>query len=122
MRNPVSLYEQPACQVPPPLFLFFLSFLTFSLVRPHRRLSPAPTAIWSQAGARRCCQGWPLLQRPPPSGGPWPLQQSSTTAGLMGRGRLRSCCLFYPVFVSARAIPIADVFWQALLRSPWHVR
>src|SRR5262249_28830570 len=36
------------------------------LRRPRRRLSPAPTAVLSQGGARRCCQGWPLLQRPPP--------------------------------------------------------
>jgi hypothetical protein len=39
-------------------------------------------------------RGWPLFQRPPPCGGPRPLQQSSTTAGLMGRGRLHSCLLF----------------------------
>src|SRR5215831_16021331 len=82
---------------PAPLFLFLLPFLTLSLVRPRRRLSPAPTAYC----ARRCCQGWPLLQRPPPSGGPRPLQQSSTTARLDGSGRLHSCLLSV-LSVSAR--------------------
>src|SRR5262249_50764959 len=65
----VYLYEHPACQVPAPF-----SFLCFSL--PPFSCSTAPQAfsrpdrISSQAGARRCCQGWPLLQRPPPSRGP----------------------------------------------------
>jgi hypothetical protein len=56
--------------------------------------------------------------------GPRPLQQSSTTAGLMGRGRLHSCCYLSVSRVSAHYItPITDVaFWQALLRSPWRVR
>jgi hypothetical protein len=41
----VGLYERPACQVPPPA-PFFLSFFlpVLFLVRPRRRLSPAPTA------------------------------------------------------------------------------
>src|SRR5215471_10119209 len=91
---------------PTPLFLFFLPDL--SLVRPRRRLSPAPTAVLSQGGARRCCQGWPLLQRPP-FGGPRPLQQSSTTAGLMGRGSLTLLSVVYLSRVSARIIPITDV-------------
>ena len=84
----------PAVKSPTPSF-----YLSFFLCPPFS-CSTAPQAfsrpdrVLSQAGARRCCQGWPLLQRPPPSGGPWPLQQSSTTAGLMGRGRLHSCLLF----------------------------
>src|SRR5215471_8637519 len=88
----VCLYEHPACQVPAPF-----SFLCFFLPPFSCSIAPQafsrPDRISSQAGARRCCQGWPLLQRPPPSGGPRPLQQSSTTAGLMGRGRLHSCYL-----------------------------
>jgi hypothetical protein len=60
------------------------------------------------------------LQRPHPPGAP-----AFTAIEHDGRldesGRLRSC-LFYPIFVSARVIPMADVFWQALLRSPWRVR
>jgi CheY-like chemotaxis protein len=47
---------------PPSLFLFFLSFFLppFLLFDRAARLSPAPTAVLSWAGARRCCQGWTL--------------------------------------------------------------
>jgi len=117
----VGLYERPACQVP--LAPFFLSFFlpVLFLVRPRPQAFSRPDRVLSQAGARRCCQGLAALQRPHPPGGLRPLQQSSTTAGLDESGRLRSC-LFYPIFVSSRVIPMADVFWQALLRSPWRVR
>jgi hypothetical protein len=68
-----------------PFFLFFLSscpaFLLFD--RAAGFLPPRPRIV--QAGARRCCQGWPLF-----SGHTQrvhrPLQQSSTTASLLGRG------------------------------------
>src|SRR5262245_54979563 len=89
------LCEHSACQAPraPFFFSFFLSS-PFSCLTAPQAFS-CPDRVLSQAGARRCCQGWPLLQRPPPSGGPRPLQQSSTTAGLMGRGgRLHSCLFF----------------------------
>ena len=117
----VGLYERPACQVP--LAPFFLSFFlpVLFLVRPRPQAFSRPDRVLSQAGARRCCQGWPLFSGHTLPGGLRPLQQSSTTAGLDESGRLRSC-LFYPIFVSSRVIPMADVFWQALLRSPWRVR
>jgi hypothetical protein len=110
----------PGVSSPPPA-LFLLFFLaSLFLVRPRRRLSPAPTAYCRRPARADAVKAGPLF-----SGhtlrGLRPLQQSSTTAGLMSRGRLRSC-LFYPIFVSARVIPMADVFWQALLRSPWRVR
>jgi hypothetical protein len=115
----VGLYERPACQAPRALFSIFLSSCPFSCSTAPQAFS-RPDRVLSQAGARRCCQGWPLF-----SGhtlrGLRPLQQSSTTAGLDESGRLRSC-LFYPIFVSARVIPMADVFWQVLLRSPRRVR
>src|SRR5499433_3864503 len=87
---------------PPTPFSFFFFFLSppFSCSSPPQ-LSPAPTAVLSWAGARRCCQGWPLLQRPPPSGGPRPLQQSSTTAGLMGRVDYTPVCYLSVLSVSA---------------------
>src|SRR5262249_13837682 len=117
----MSTYMSTPRVKPPAPFSFLSFFPDLSLVRPRRRLSPAPTA-YSQAGARRCCQGWPLLQRPP-FWGPRPLQQSSTTAGLMGRGVDYTPVVIYLSRVSARITPITDVvFWQALLRSPWRVR
>src|SRR6516165_7079236 len=85
---------------PAPLFLFLLPFLTLLLFDRAAGLLP-PRPHIRRAGARRCCQGWPLLQRPPPSGGPRPLQQSSTTARLDGSGRLHSCLLSV-LSVSAR--------------------
>jgi hypothetical protein len=60
---------------------FFLSSL--SLVRPRRRLSPAPTAVLSQAGARKVSQGWPRLFGGHPQG--LAFTELSTTAGLFGR-------------------------------------
>src|SRR5262249_16155031 len=44
-----------------------------------------------------------------PLRGPRPLQQSSTTAGLMGRGSLTLLSVIYLSRVSARIIPITDV-------------
>src|SRR5215471_18969911 len=104
---------------PTPLFLFFLPDL--SLVRPRRRLSPAPTAVLSQGGARRCCQGWPLLQRPP-FGAP-AFTAIEHDGRLDGSGSITLLSVIYLSRVSARITPITDVaFWQALLRSPWRVR
>jgi hypothetical protein len=98
-------------------FSIFLSSCHFFT----RQAFSRPDRVLSQAGARRCCQGWPALQRPHPPGAP-----AFTAIEHDGRldesGRLRSSCLFYPIFVSAHVIPTADVFWQALLRSPWRVR
>src|SRR5262245_7160146 len=81
------------------------SFLCFFLPPFSCSIAPQafsrPDRISSQAGARRCCQGWPLLQRPPPSRAR-PLQQSSTTAGLMGRGSI-TLLLYYLSVLSISA-------------------
>src|SRR5262245_12907054 len=98
---------------------FFLSFFlpVLSLVRPRRRLSPAPTA-YCRRPVRADAVKAGRSSAATPSGG-LAFTAIEHDGRLDGSGRLRSCCLFYPVFVSARVIPIADVFWQALLRSPW---
>src|SRR5262245_12288538 len=100
--------------LPAPFFYLssFLSFLLFD--RAAGFLPPRPRIV---AGRRaQMLSRLAALQRPHPPGA-WPLQQSSTTAGLMGRVWLRSCCLFYPVFVSARVIPITDVPFLAGLAT-----
>jgi hypothetical protein len=85
--------------------LFLPSFLSFFLVpfllfdRAAGFLPPRPRIV--AAGARRCCQGWPLFSGHPLRG-LGPLQQSSTTAGLMGRSITPVCYLGDSVFVSAR--------------------
>jgi len=111
----------PRVKSPSRPFFYLSFFLSFFLFDRAPQAFSRPDRVLSQAGARRCCQGWPLFSGHTLPGGLRPLQQSSTTAGLDESGRLRSC-LFYPIFVSSRVIPMADVFWQALLRSPWRVR
>ena len=105
----VSLYERPGCQVPRhPLSIFLSSCALLSFVRPRRRLSPAPTAYCRRpARADAVKAGRPSAATP--SGGPRPLQQSSTTAGLMGRVDYTPV-YYLSVFVSGRVIPMADVF------------
>jgi len=109
----------PRVKSPPRPFSIFLSSCPFSCSTAPQAFS-RPDRVLSQAGARRCCQGLAALQRPHPPGAP-----AFTAIEHDGRldesGRLRSC-LFYPIFVSARVIPMADVFWQVLLRSPRRVR
>jgi transposase InsO family protein len=64
----VGLYEHPACQVPPAPF-FYLSFfpVPFSCSTAPQAFS-RPDRIVAGAGARRCCQGWPLFSGHPPGG------------------------------------------------------
>jgi hypothetical protein len=85
---------------PPRPFSIFLSPV-LSLVRPRRRLSPAPTAYCRRPARADGCQGWPLF-----SGhtlrGLWPLQQSSTTAGLMGRVDYAPLSILSRLRISAR--------------------
>ena len=102
----------PRVKSPPRLFLsFFLPVL--SLVRPRRRLSPAPTA-YCRRPARADAVKAGRSSAATPSGG-LAFTAIEHDGRLDGSGRLRSCCLFYPrLRVSARVIPITDVFWQAL--------
>src|SRR5262245_17127688 len=84
---------------PPPLFLFFLSSCPpFScstapqaFSRPDRRIVVGRRA---QMLSRLAASSAATLR-------PRPLQQSSTTADLMGRGRLHSCCYLSVSRVSA---------------------
>jgi hypothetical protein len=84
----------------PFFFSFFLPVPPFSCSTAPQAFS-RPDRVLSQAGARRCCQGWPLF-----SGhtlrGPRPLQQSSTNGRLDGSDRSHSCLLFIRLRVSAR--------------------
>src|SRR5262245_6569849 len=89
----VRLYERPACQAPRAFFLFssFLSFLLFD--RAAGFLPPRPRIV---AGRRaQMLSRLAALQRPHPPGA-WPLQQSSTTAGLMGRVDYAPVVYFIP--------------------------
>ena len=105
---------------PRALFSIFLSSCPFSCsTAPAGFLPPRPRIVAGRRAQMLSRAG--RSSAATPSRGLRPLQQSSTTAGLDESGRLRSC-LFYPIFVSSRVIPMADVFWQALLRSPWRVR
>jgi hypothetical protein len=109
----------PRVKSPPRPFFYLSFFLSFFLFdRAAGFLPPRPRIV---AGRRaQMLSRLAALQRPHPPGAP-----AFTAIEHDGRldesGRLRSC-LFYPIFVSARVIPMADVFWQALLRSPWRVR
>ena len=102
---------------PPRLFsIFFLPVL--SLVRPRRRLSPAPTA-YCRRPARADAVKAGRSSAATPSGG-LAFTAIEHDGRLDGSGRLRSCCLFYPVFVSARALFRSRMFFgRPLLRSPW---
>src|SRR5262249_48149203 len=81
-----------------------------------------PDRISSQAGARRCCQGWPLLQRPPPSRGPAFTAIEHGRQGLIGRVDYTPVCYLSVLSVSAHYSDDGCCFWQALLRSPRRVR
>jgi hypothetical protein len=81
----------------------FPSSLPLSFVRPRRRLSSAPTAYCRGRRAQMLSR-LAALQRPP-LWGLRPLQQSSTTAGLMGRSINPVCYL--SVFVSALSAGLA---------------
>ena len=109
--NMVGLYERPACQVPPrALFSIFLSSCPFSCSTAPQAFS-RPDRVLSQAGARRCCQGWPLF-----SGhtlrGLRPLQQSSTTAGLMSRVD------YAPVYFTPSSCQRALFGWRMFFGRP----
>src|SRR5262245_11921252 len=102
----------PTALPPPPSFC---STAPQAFFRPDRVLSPA--------GARRWLSRLAPLQRPPPPG-LRPLQQSSTTAGLIGRVDYTpvSYLSLIRLRVSARYSDDGCYFWQVLLRSPWPVR
>jgi hypothetical protein len=77
----------------PRLFLFFLSSCPFLLFDRAAGFLPPRPPVLSQAGARRCCQGWPLFSGHTLQGA------SALTAiehdGKLDRsGRLHSCLLF----------------------------
>ena len=77
-----------------PSFSFSSFFVSpISLVRPRRRLSPAPTAYCRGRRAQMAVKAGRSSAATPP--GPRPLQRSSTTAGLIGRVDY-SCLLPYP--------------------------
>ena len=82
---------------PPHLSSFLSSCPPLSFVRPRRRLSSAPTAYCRGRGAQMAVKAGRSSAATPP--GLRPLQQSSTTAGLMGRSINPVCYL--SVFVSA---------------------
>jgi hypothetical protein len=118
----VRLYEHAACQAPRAPFSFFLSSYPpfFCLTAPQA--FSRPDRVLSQAGARRCCQGWPLF-----SG--HPLRASAFTAiehdgRLDGSGSIKTPVRYLPVSlrVNARYPDHGCFFWQVLLRSPWRVR
>src|SRR5262244_3102677 len=86
-------YMSPRMSSPRRPFFFSFFLLGLSLVRPRRRLSPAPTA-YSQGRRAQMLSRLAASSAATTLWGAWPLQQSSTTAGLMGRGRVHSCLLF----------------------------
>jgi len=98
-------------------FIRLVRSLIISFVRPRRRLSPAPTAVLSQAGARRWLSRLAALQRPPLRG----LGLYSNRArrqGLIGRVDYTPVCyLSLSVFVSARVIPITECCFLAGLAT-----
>ena len=85
----------------PPRPFFFSFFLSspFSCLTAPQAFS-RPDRVLSQAGARRCCQGWPLFSghtlRVPPA-----FTAIEHDGRLDGSGRLRSRLLFVPLRVSA---------------------
>jgi hypothetical protein len=87
----VRLYEHPACQVPPPPFSNLSFFLSpFSCLTAPQAFS-RPDRVLSQAGARRCCQGWPLFSGHPRGSAFTAIEHDGK---LDGSGRLHSCLLF----------------------------
>src|SRR5262245_20680612 len=96
---PMSAYMSTRRVKPPAAFSFLSFFPELSLVRPRRRLSPAPTAYCRRPARADAVKAGRFFSGHP--SGPRPLQQSSTTAGLMGRGRLHSCCYLSVSRVSA---------------------
>jgi hypothetical protein len=66
-----------------------------------------PDRVLSQAGARRCCQGWPLFSGHP-SGAP-AFTAIEHDGRLDGSGVDYTPVCYLSVFVSARVIPITDV-------------
>jgi hypothetical protein len=87
---------------PPHPFSFLSFFLCpLSLVRPRRRLSPAPTAYCRGRRAQMAVKAGRSSAATPP--GLRPLQQSSTTADLMV-GSITTPVRYLSVFVSARAL------------------
>ena len=115
---------------PPPLFLFFLSFFSLpsflpsflpgplSLVRPRRRLSPAPTAYCCGRRAQMGCQGWPLFSGHP-SGAP-AFTAIEHDGKLDRSGRLHSCLLFILIRlrVSVRYSDHGMLFLAGLATKP----
>ena len=93
-------------------FSCFGSFLLFN--RAAGFLSPQPH--FATAGARRACQGWPLLQRPPKA---WPLHDRARrqTGGVGAEcASIRSIC-------ANRRLPISagyTVLFAVECRSPHH--
>src|SRR5262249_6149998 len=111
---PLSLSSPPSssfCRSSSPLF---------PLLRRRRSLPSAPTAVLSRPARADGCQGWPLFSGHPLRG-LRPLQQSSTTAGLIGRVDYTPVC-YLSLSVSERYSDHGCGFWQVLLRSPWPVR
>jgi hypothetical protein len=106
---------------PPHPFSFLSFFLCpLSLVRPRRRLSPAPTAYCRGRRAQMAVKAGRSSAATPP--GLRPLQQSSTTADLMV-GSITTPVRYLSVFVSARALFRSRMLLSAgLLRGPWRVR
>jgi hypothetical protein len=87
---------------PSPLFLLFFFLPVLSLVRPRAAgfLPPRPRIV--AAGARRCCQGWPLFSGHPPPGGSG-LYSNRARRHAYGSGRLILLSVTCDsVFVSAR--------------------
>jgi hypothetical protein len=112
--------KSPRC-----LFLFFSSCRDgpspLSLVRPRRRLSPAPTACCRSRRAQMLSR-LAALQRPHPPGA------SAFTAiehdgRLDGSGRLTLLSVIYPSSCRGRVIPITDIsLGGSCYEVPWRVR
>ena len=106
----VGLYERPACQVPPRPFFYLSFFLSFFLFdRAAGFLPPRPRIV---AGRRaQMLSRLAALQRPHPPG-LRPLQQSSTTAGLMSRVD------YAPVYFTPSSCQRALFRWRMFFGRP----
>ena len=83
--------------VKPPPATPLSSFLSLFLALPFLLFDraagfPSPRPQDAAAGARRVCQGWSLFSGHRQAQA---FTRPSTTADLMGRGRLHSCLLFF---------------------------
>src|SRR5262245_35321900 len=112
----------PRVKAPPPPFFIYLSFFLspLSLVRPRRRLSPAPTAHCRRPARADAVKAGR-------SSAATPLGASAFTAiehdgKLDWSGRLRSCLLFIRLRVSARYSDGGCFFGRSCYEVPWRVR